>query len=111
MKVVSKKNILEIIIAFIIVAGAMWGAVEYFAAAADLRLVDMRLEQKIVGDSIINLYDQRTQLQIKYKNAPCSTWRGKEAPADRKRYLRIESQLKAMETKQNAIIQQQTQKQ
>jgi len=107
----TKKSILEIVIALIVVAGAMWGAIEYFASAENLELVDMRLEQKIVGDSIYNLYEQKTQLEVKYGNDVCSTWRGEQADADRKRYLRIEFQLKAMETRQNTIIQLQKGKQ
>ena len=106
----DRKTILEVVIGIIIIGGAIFGTLHYFASAEDLLLVDMRLEQKIVGDSIINLYDQKTQLEIKYGNDVCSTWRGDQSNADRKRYLRIESQLKAMETKQNAIIQQQTKK-
>ena len=107
----DKKNILQIIVALIVIIGAVFGAISYFASAKDLTLVDMRLEQKIVGDSIINLYDQKTQLEIKYGNDVCSTWRGDQYNADRKRYLRIESQLKAMETRQNTIIQLQKGKQ
>jgi hypothetical protein len=102
----TKKNILEIAVALIIIVGAVFGAITYFASAKDLTLVDMRLEQKVVGDSIYNLYDQKTQLEVKYGNEECSTWRGKESDSDRKRYLRIKSQLKAMETRQSVIIQQ-----
>jgi phage anti-repressor protein len=107
----DRKTVLEIVIALIIIGGGMWGVVHYFASAADLLLVDMRLEQKIVGDSIYNLYEQKTQLEIKYGNDVCSTWRGDQSNADRKRYLRVESQLKAMETRQNTIIQLQKGKQ
>jgi hypothetical protein len=104
----TKKNILEIFIAFIIVAGAMYSAVAYFASAKDLNLVDMRLEQKIVGDGILGLTMQMGQLEAKHGSRDCSTW---SDIGDREQYQRLEVQIEALKKKQDAIIQEQTKKQ
>jgi hypothetical protein len=104
----NRKNILEIIVALIVVAGFMWGAVAYFASAKDLNLVDMRLEQKIVGDGILGLTMQMGQLEAKHGSQDCSTWSDSR---DREQYQRLEVQIEALKKKQDAIIEQQTKKQ
>jgi hypothetical protein len=104
----TKKNILEIIIAFIVIFGAAFGAVTYFASAKDLNLVDMRLEQKIVGDGILNLTLQMGQLKAKHNNQPCSVWTNHQ---DRQNYERMRLQVEQLKKKQDYIIEQQTKKQ
>ena len=107
----NRRTAFEVIAVLLVIIASGWSAVQYFASAEELTLVDMRLEQKIVGDSIYNLYDQKTQLEIKWGNNVCGTWNGEGAHADRARYLRITTQLKQLETKQEKIIEYQTEKQ
>jgi len=104
----TKKNILELVIAFIVIGGAAYGAITYFASAEDLSLVDMRLEQKIVGDGILGLTMQMGQLEAKHGSRDCSTWSDGK---DREQYQRLEVQIEALKKKQDAIIQEQTKKQ
>jgi hypothetical protein len=104
----TKKNILELVIAFIVIIGAVFGAITYFASAKDLTLVDMRLEQKIVGDGILGLTLQMGQLEAKHGSQDCSTWRDNN---DRVRYQKLQLQVEELKKKQDAIIQQQTTKQ
>ncbi len=104
----TKKNILELVAAFVVVIGTILGAVAYFASAEDLNLVDMRLEQKIVGDGILGLTMQMGQLEAKHGSRDCSTWSDVK---DREQYQRLEVQIEALKKKQDAIIQQQIKKQ
>ena len=104
----NRRTALEVLAVLLLIAGVMWGSVQYFASAEELTLVDMRLEGKIVGDSIYNLYNQKSQLEVKWGNDVCSSWVGNGAHVDRERYLRIQTQLKQLELKQEYIIQEQT---
>jgi hypothetical protein len=101
----NKKDIAQLVVAVIVILGAALGAIEYFAKADELELVDMRLEQKIVGDSISNLTRQMWQLEDKYGNKNCSTW---SDPRDRERYRNLNLQLEQLKKKQDAIIRKQT---
>ncbi len=103
----TKKSILEIMVAFIIVVGGIFGAITYFATAEDLTLVDMRLEQKIVGDGILGLTLQMGQLEAKHGSQDSSIWRDNN---DRQRYQRLKIQVEELKKKQDAIIQQQIRK-
>lgn len=47
--------------------GVSFGAVNYFATAQDLKLVEMRLDQKIVSDRIQQLQERIWMLQDRYQ--------------------------------------------
>ena len=79
--------------------------ITYFATAKDLKLVDMRLEQKIVNDGVYDITRQMQQLERKYKSKDCTTWTGEDAVYDSGEYERMKLQLEGMKTKRDAIIQ------
>jgi hypothetical protein len=99
----GKKEIFESIIAVGVIIGMVFGAMSYFATAKELNLVDMRLDQKIVDDSIRATQRQIWQLEDRYPGQPdCSVWQNKK---DSSRYRILKDQLKGMEKKRDAIIQ------
>jgi len=99
------KDNAETIVAILVMVGMIVGGLSYFATSEELILVDMRLEQKIVGDGIFNLTMQMTQLENKYNNTPCSTWNDYR---DQQQYQRLKLQVEALKKKQDVIIQRQT---
>lgn len=99
------KDNVETILTILVIIGMVVGGISYFAKDDDLKLVDLRLEQKIVSDGIFNLTMQMTQLEAKYGNRPCSTWNDYQ---DQQQYQRLKLQLDSLQKKQNAIINEQT---
>ena len=99
-----KENV-ETIVSVLVMIGLIAGGIAYFAKAEDLKLVDMRLEQKIVNDAVYDLTREVTYLEGKYGNSDCSTWRGPEAERDRNQYKKLKEQLEAIKIRRSAIIQ------
>jgi hypothetical protein len=84
------KELWEPVIACGLVIGLALGAIAYFAKADDLKLVEMRLEQKIQADRVYTTQEQIWQLEDKYtkngKLIPCSEWKAE----DRKKYQTLQ---------------------
>lgn len=96
------KDNLSTIIALAAVASLGWGSIQYFATAEDLRLVEMRLDQKIVADQSIDLKRRQWQLEDrnKDKGKDCVNW----SESDRESYRRIIEDIRVLEQKQQELM-------
>jgi predicted negative regulator of RcsB-dependent stress response len=103
------KDNLEMLITIGVAITMISAGFAYFAKAKDLKLVDMRLEQKIVNDGVYDLQRQMGQLERKYKTKDCSKWQGPDAAYDANEYDKMKLQLEGMKKKRDAIIQKVTQ--
>jgi len=99
------KGNVESILTVLAIIGMVVGGLSYFAKSEDLNLVDLRLEQKIVGDAIYQISMQMGQLEDKHGNDNCSRWNDAR---DRERYRKLRLQLESLKKKQDAIINEQT---
>jgi hypothetical protein len=86
------KEVLQTIIAMGVVIGMLFGALNYFASAKDLQLVQQRLEQKIVGDAILDIQKRMWQLEDRNHGKELTKW--SERDRDEYRKLQIEYKLK-----------------
>jgi hypothetical protein len=100
----TKKEIIEIIVGLGIIIGMVIGTTTYFATAKDLKLVDMRLEQKIVNDNIRDTQQLMWQIENRYPGQPdCTTWSN---PADRDQYRRYQQQLEELKLQRENQVKQ-----
>jgi len=97
----SLKDWLQTSIAVCVLAGFAWGAVTYFAKAADLEMVELRLDQKLVFDSIMNYQQRMWQLEDRNGNKPCHEW---SSPQDKEEYRRLQVQLEEQKKKQDKLM-------
>lgn len=106
MKDKIKENLATIIAIGTIIAMVV-GAQAYFAKAKDLertnfqlKLTNMRLQQKIREDVIRDLYRRKWQLEMKY-NTPCGpSWDKK----DLEEYRKIEMDLEKLKKERDSLI-------
>lgn len=89
------KDYLQTIIALAAVIALVLGALSYFATAQDLQLVEMRLDQKIVTDQMLDLKRQKWQLEDRNreKGPNCINWE----PKERDEYRRLQDQLEQLQ--------------
>jgi len=91
------------IITFAAVVGIVFGAINYFATAADLQLVQLRLDQKIVSDQLFDV--QRQVWALEERNIPhgsdCTSW---PDPRDREQYKKLKVNLEELQTKQDRLM-------
>jgi hypothetical protein len=98
----GRKELFEAIIAVGIIIGMIFSATAYFATAQDLKLVDLRLENKVVNDNLRDTRQMMWQLEDRYPGRPdCSTW---EVEGDKKRYRILQEQLKSLELQRGIIM-------
>lgn len=95
------KTILEPIIALAAVIGIVLGGMAYFAKADDLRLVEMRLDQKIVTDQVQQLQSRIWILEDRNKGKPCAEW---PAQDEKNEYRKLQEQLKQFEHRQMELM-------
>lgn len=95
------KDVLQIIIAFGIICGIVVGGLTFFAKADDLKLVEMRLDQKIVSDQIQQTQSRVWQLEDRNQGKPCSEWKN---PDEKNEYRKLNEQLKHLDEKQKALM-------
>lgn len=100
------KDRLEMLITIGAAIAIISGGIAYFATAKDLKLVDLRLDQKIVNDAVYDLQRQLTQLERQYGSQDCAIWQGKDANRDAQDYQRMKEQLKGMRKRRDVIIEQ-----
>ena len=65
----TKKEIVEYATATVVLVAAIISANAYLAKASDLKLVEMRLDQKIVSDAIIQVEARKYQILDRNANA------------------------------------------
>lgn len=81
------------VLAIFALFGLLWKANEYVAHADDLRLVAMRLEQKIDGDRAKILQQQNWELRKEYKGKSMPTAVEKEIMENEAEILNIREKL------------------
>jgi len=96
-----KRAIIEVIIALTVIAGTLWGVNEHFAKASDLRQVEVRLDQKIISDSIQQLYHRMWQLEDRNGGLDCSLWKNQK---DKDEYRRLQLQLEELKKRHDLLI-------
>lgn len=89
------KDNCQAILAIVAVGGLLSGSLAYFAKAEDLRLVEMRLQQKITAD---RLYETRKQIwaleEQNRKYSSCNEW---PDARDRKKYKELKTELEDLQ--------------
>jgi hypothetical protein len=95
------RDYLGLIIAFAAVIAVISGGMAYFAKADDLRMVEMRLDQKIVSDQIQQVQSRVWQLEDRNQGKPCSDWRSQD---EKNEYRKLTEQLKLLDEKQKALM-------
>lgn len=95
------KDHLQTIIALAAVVGIVLGALAYFATAEDLRMVELRLDQKIVTDQMIDAKRQMWQLEDrnKDKGRDCLQWPDR----DRDEYRKLQEQVEQLRDRSKGI--------
>lgn len=81
--------------------GFAWGAVHHFATAADLQMVELRLDQKIVGDKVFQIQQRVWQLEDRNGGRPCAEWKSQ---ADRDEYRKLQSELQELKLRQEKLM-------
>lgn len=61
------KKHLEICVILIVLVGSVVGAINYFAEAEDVKLVEYRLDQKILGDQVYQIQQRLWTLRDRYQ--------------------------------------------
>jgi predicted nucleic acid-binding Zn-ribbon protein len=95
------KDYLSVIIAFAAVVGLVLGAINYFAKAEDLQLVELRLDQKIMSDQVMQIQQRIWQLEDRYKGRPCSEWSDQ---ADRDEYRKLQMRVDELKKRQDKMM-------
>jgi hypothetical protein len=96
------KTILQLLGTLFVLVGSVWGATAYFAKADDLKLVAMRLEQKIQGDSANRLQQNIWAFDDRYGVgcARCSVYQKKQYRRWKKELRELEEILREYRKKQ-----------
>jgi hypothetical protein len=95
------KAILEPIIAFGVVVSMIIGGITYLAKASDLKMVEMRLDQKIVSDQVQQMQTRVWLLEDRNKGKPCSDWQSEDEKTE---YRKLKEQLRLLEHKQMEMM-------
>lgn len=95
----SLNKTIPVVVGIIAIVGTIIGAYEFFAHAEDLKVVEMRLDSKILNDIA---YDIRREMnQIEDRNGTSDCLRMSET--DRERYRKLQIQLQDLQKKIDAI--------
>jgi len=95
------KDHLQTIIAGAAVIGIVAGGITYFAKASDLELVELRLEQKIASDAILQINQQIWQLEDRHGGKPCAEW---ESQRDRDQYRMLKLKLETLKKRHEEAL-------
>lgn len=96
-----KKDIIQTVIGICALIGIVLGALSYFAKADDLQLVEMRLENKIVGDQIYQLKQRAWQLEDRNGSTDCSKWINQR---DKNEYREIKMKIEELQIRQQRLM-------
>lgn len=97
------KKTIETIISVCVLAGLVFGGIQYFAAAKDLKQVEQRLEQKILSDSILQISQRIWSLEDRHKKdgADERFWPSHE---DAVEYRDLKRQIEELKLKQAGML-------
>lgn len=68
------KDLIQTAIAVCTLIAIVLGGMAYFAKADDLRMVELRLDQKITNDQIMQLQNRLWQLEDRHDAKKCDEW-------------------------------------
>jgi len=92
------KDILQLVISVGLIIGMVVGAITYFATAKDLQLTQVRLEQKIMGDAVLDIQKRMWALEDRNGGSDCSKWKNEKDKAEyRKLSFEVEMAKKKLE--------------
>lgn len=98
----NKKDCLQMAVALIAIVGTIIGINSHFAKAADVELLSMRLEQKIVSDASMQTEARMWQLLDRNNNArDCNEIKNEK---DKTECRSLEQKLKELEKRNNILI-------
>ena len=100
----NKKDFIQVGVFLIAIIGAVMGVNTYFAKAADLKLVDMRLEQKVISDASIQTEARKWQLLDRNNVRDCSDIKNEK---DKDECRSLEQKIKEFD-KRNQILMEKT---
>ena len=96
-----RKSIIEIILAFIVLFGATFSAITYFASAEELEQIEQRLDQKILSDTILQISERMWQLEDRNLGRDTSIWVDEQ---DKEEYRRLSLERTYLFKKRDAAI-------
>ena len=88
----NRKATIEALVSIAILCSMIFGAITYFASAAEVQQLAMRFDQKNLEDQIKFLQGQLVAMQVKY-GPDIQYWYNEEA---KKLYLQIQADLKLL---------------
>lgn len=68
------KDLIQTVIAICTLIAIVFSGMAYFAKADDLRMVELRLDQKITNDQIMQLQNRLWQLEDRHDTKKCEEW-------------------------------------
>lgn len=93
---------IAIILSLASVAGLVFGFTTYFASASELRLTQLRLDQKIVTDQVMDVQKRMWALEEKNKEFPdVRVW---PASKERQEYKELECQLEELKVRRDSLM-------
>lgn len=95
-----RKEIIEAILAILVIVGMAFTANAYFAKQADLVLVASTQQLHLTSHAIQEVQSQIWQIEGRYK----TTDPFKMSPQDRQRYRQLQEKLRKLIEQQNALI-------
>lgn len=95
-----RKEIIEAILAILVIVGMAFTANAYFAKQSDLVLVSSTQQIHLVSHAIQEIQSQMWQIEGKYGTSDCF----KYSPQDRERYRKLQEKLRKLIEQQNALI-------
>lgn len=104
-KMGKKKEIIEVIIALLVVASMAYGATKYFASAEDLFFVETSHRLHLTSHAINEIQARVWRLEEKHGSDNCHTWQNKE---DREEYKKLKLKLEKLKKQEEYLIQRST---
>jgi len=97
------KEYSTVIIALVAAGSIVMGGLSYFAKAEDLRLVQLRLDQKIVSDQLHDVRKQMWTLEDRHREdgRDCLDWHDER---DRQQYRELEVQFEGLKLRQDELM-------
>ena len=95
------KEYLSLIIAGAAVLGVVSGGLAYFAKASELKLVELRLDQKIVADQLKQVQSRTWTLEDRNQGKPCSDWKNEDEKTE---YRTLKNELEQLKDRQKELM-------
>lgn len=100
-----KKEIIEVVVALLVVVGMAYGATEYFAKASDLILVQASQRLHFTSHAVNEIQARIWNLEERNGSDNCYNWSNQK---DRQEYLMLKEKIKKLKKKEDQLIKQTT---